>query len=414
MEPSTPPSQQEQAKQPEALQPLPNGQQRDIPIGGRFGRYDSSYWKGLLAAFGLRYLSRPWLRPSFDHPMNSPDYSYGAKHKYSLVAGAIMEGVTAYYGMKTWGDIRSILAEAVAWEKNKEEKDVTFFDFWSSDNTIVKQTMNNFIKYNVQRALVNTAFFLPFIPGAKKYFERHNFTGEAGVDFGMAANSAYLLRDVIVRRPTPFEELQSLIDRKINHAEHFADKLVATDLFDIYERHATMHPSKSFMPLRGTEKWHDVAELFSRMADLMNQTYHNQVPSEHVEFGFSRFVYLVGHQMINPDKIDQSRAYVEIAAKYGVDALKHAHQQLKSGIELARVLKDYPMATPPLAEKPTADLEPYQPPLGQDPEKSMIDNPVITPSHQKIIEKKQPLESFGQRERAHQQEVAAVPAQLSV
>lgn len=341
------PQQQEQAT-PENN---PASARAEIPIVGRFDRYRSSYWAGMVAALGMRYIPRPFWRQHFDQ--KSTPESHFDKHKYSAFAGAMMTGVAGYYAMRTWADIRTVFAQTVAWEAGKDVGDVTFTDFWNSKNSVVQQTINNYIKFNVKRFAVNSVFFAPFF--AKKTFQKLNLHGESGVDFGVAANAAYLFSDVMTRQVTPFEEMQSLIDGKINHADHFADKFVATDILDIYERHAAGNKSKSFMPLRGTEKWNDALALFDRMAELMNQKYGNEVAHEHARFGFSKFIHLLGTGKLDPAHIDNARAFVEIANHYGVKEVDKAAGELAKGTELASLMERYPLAAEPLKNGPESE-----------------------------------------------------------
>jgi len=363
-----------------------------IPISGRFDQYRSSYWSGAIAALGLRYASRPFLKQNWD----KPDASHFETHKYSGIAGAIMYGVAGYYAYTTWNDMKQIMSEAVAWEKGKDPKDVTFRDFWNSDNTVVKQTINNYATYNMRRLAVNAAFFLPFLakPLAKKFAFLRN--PELGVDLGVAANAAYLFSDILTRRVTPFEELQTLIDTKVNHTDHFSDKVQSSELLDVYERHAQYSPedkTHSFLRQRGTPQWDESCKLFDRMAELINQTYGNEPMHEKANFGFSKFIYMMGHGMIDPDHIDRSLVCVEIANLHGPKNAEAAMSELRSGSTIDDIRTQFNVPVPQ-----TAPAEPA----------------VTTSSHHKIIEQKQHSASFSDRQQAAKQEALAKPATLAV
>jgi hypothetical protein len=339
---------------------------QDIKISGRFDQYRSSYWAAAVAVLPIRYAARPFLSAFWDQhePKN-----FLKKHSYSALAGVFMQGVAGFYAHRTLQDMKSICSEALACEFNKDPKDVTFTDFRNSKNTIVQQTVKNYISYNLRRFGVNTTFFLPFIlqPFLKNNRLFQKMRAENGVDLGVAANAAYLFRDVIVRKITPFEEIQSLIDRKINQSDHFTDQIQATDLMDVYERHATEGYVKSFLSKRGTAEWPGVQELFERMSDLVNQTYKNTQPHEHADFGFPQFIYLVGNGLIEPDQMEKSRGFVELANKHGVGAVKEANKELQDGVPLNKVMQEYDIHPPhietPISVEPdlvpTASLKPH-------------------------------------------------------
>src|SRR5690606_3520777 len=120
-----------------------NNSRDQIKISGRFDQYRSSYWAALVALLPARYFFRPFNRKSWENPAAS----HFEKNRYSGIAGLFMSGITAYYALTTWKDMHSILSEAVAAEFNKDPKDVGFRDFWKSKNTIVQQTIHNYVKY---------------------------------------------------------------------------------------------------------------------------------------------------------------------------------------------------------------------------------------------------------------------------
>jgi hypothetical protein len=100
----------------------------------------------------------------------------------------------------------------------------------------------------------------------------------------------------------------------------------------------------SFMVQRGTAQWDRSMAVFSRMADLMNQSYGNEVAHEHAQFGFSKFTHLLGTHKLDPDHIDRAAAYVEIANRYGVDEVEKAAKLFERGADVEQVLAEYPLA----------------------------------------------------------------------
>jgi len=333
---------------------------QNVEISGRFDQYRSSYWAAMLAAFGLRYLPKMAFRvPEGKSP------TFGNKHIYSAVSGAMFEAVTAFFAFSTYKDMRNIFAESLSWEMHKPKEDVGFFDFLRSKNTVVQQTVSNYLWYNGKRLAVNSLFFLPYVakglantklfaplfnllkPGSKLHPE--NWHWETGAEIGLTANAVNLLGDVLNRRMTPFEALQAAIDRKINHADHASDKWTAEDLFDIYERHAANGKIGSFLAHRGTPQWDASMAIFERMAELMNETYGNVHSTNDSDFGIPKFIYLVGHNLIQPNNPEQTLAYIELANAYGnegIPNLQKVLEQVKQGTDLNTALQAYPLALP--------------------------------------------------------------------
>ncbi len=333
----SPPDKPAPSEEQKAVAPQP-----DIKITGRFDQHRSSYWSGWLAIAGGRYATRPFLR----HHWDAPNGSHFNRHKYAAGAGVLMNSVAAYYAKHTWDDMHSIFCQPLAWEFNKDPKDVNLKDFLNSKNTIVHQTIENYKKYNTRRFTVNSAFFLPLLVPVLNLFLKKpvfkNIHPETGVDLGMAANAGYLFSDVLSRKATPFETMQYIIDSKINHTEHSGDQITAGDLLDIYERHAAKGGICSFKGQRGTPEWDRSTELFERMANLLNQTHNNIVATEKADFGLSKFIFLVGHGMIDPENIERSQANVEIANFHGVEAMKALAAGGKE-MSLEQVVAAYPV-----------------------------------------------------------------------
>lgn len=311
-----------------------------VKISGRFDQYRSSYWAALVPLLSARYIFRPFDRKHWDDPKpGEKPPTHFQKHRYSGIVGLFMSGITSFYAYRTYKDMKSIFREPLAWEFNKDPEDITLADFHRSKNTIVKQTVGNYVKYNLRRFGVNTVFFLPF--AFKGFFKKHDLHPETGVDIGIGANALYLFTDVLSRKMTPFEELQSLIDRKVNHAERYGDQVTAADLLDVYERHAPRGPIDSFLTYRGKPEWDKAMRIFERMADLMNQTYHNTIPHEKADFGFPKFVYLVGNDMIDPDHIDLSMAGIEIANRDGIPTAIRFADDVKHGAKFEQLAQKY-------------------------------------------------------------------------
>jgi hypothetical protein len=313
-------------------------------ISGRFDQYRSSFWAAAVAVLSVRYALKPFARNHWETGKN-----FLAKHSYAAWTGGIMYATVGFYAWRTWKDMRNIFAEALAWEFDKSPDKVTFSDFQHSKNFIIRDTMKRYIKYNLRRALVNATFFMPFI--LKPLAEKYNWHGEAGVDAGMAANGVYLFSDVMSRRITPFEALQSTIDRKVNHVSSASDEITANDLLNIYE-HAAEGTPHLFSLQRGTPRWEQSVKLFDRMAKLMNQTYHNEVQNEVANFTFPKLIYLIGNGLIDPDHQNRTRAYVEVANRYqGMKEVKEMQRSLREGQPVNILLQGYGVAPLPNLEE---------------------------------------------------------------
>lgn len=318
---------------------------QEISITGRLDRYRSSYWAMAVAVLPIRYVFKQFLPDRWTKWKNgNKTAAFLATHLYSGLAGLFMEGITFYHARRTKKDIQSIFSQALAWEFDKDAKDVTWSDFTKSTNSIVKQTLENYYGLNLRRAAVNATFFAPFL--LKPFFKTERWHPELGADIGLTTEAAYLLRDVMVRKSTPFEELQATIDLKINHANSVADKVEPADLLNIYERHAAKGAIDSFIGQRGTPQWDRSMEIFTRMADLMNQSYSKVTPHEHADFGIPKFIYLVGHNLIQPGDIERTRAYIEVANRHGIPALKKVVKDMQQGMDLEHAMKPYPVSLP--------------------------------------------------------------------
>jgi hypothetical protein len=325
---------------------------RHTEIAGRFDQYRSSYWGGAIAALGLRYGLRPFFRKSSQANPEDTSVNYSQRYRFGAVTGLIMYGISSIYAWKTYKDVRNVFAEAVAAETGKKADDVNLIDLWKSKNSIVKRTMGNFFKYNLRRFGVNTVFFTPFIPLAGKalfnsdFFKRHKLQyGDTPVEWGVAANSGYLVSDIFTRKITFFEELQNLIDHKINHTDRSGEMITANDLISLYDRDEREVKGRAATNIMSTPAWPRMQALFGRMADLMNQTYGNKPNTEGANLTVPTLIYLFGHELIRAGAPERNAAYVEIANRYGIEGAKRASAMVAKGIKLDDVLAKFPVVT---------------------------------------------------------------------
>lgn len=341
---------------------MPGGDASVSPRGGlpdmrgRVNHHTSGYWALTIPALSVRYLAesaagvigtnRKKLAESFKSPwlqkiaqMSERDAEKALDKVEAPIVGTFMMAVSSLYLNRTYQDIKHAFAEPVAWEMNKKPEDVGLLDLIRSKNTLVEAARHNFVKYNSRRYAVNTPFFSYLLPG-KKVEPKHAILG------GVSANSLYLMSDVLWRKETFFERMQSFVDDKILHTDQLGDKIAAVDLVNLYELHARdKNPSYRFDGRMDTQGWNNQMQIFGRVAELMNQTYGNEPNKEKANFTLSKMIYLMGHGLISAENVDRSMAYVELANKNGMDAVKEVASHDKgSGEDVAFAREKYHLA----------------------------------------------------------------------
>ena len=60
-------------------------------------------------------------------------------------------------------------------------------------------------------------------------------------------------------------------------------------------------------------------------------------------FQMPKFLYLLGHGMFDPFRAEESIMYMEIANKYGMSAVKQAHEAVKKGMSIATIEDKFPI-----------------------------------------------------------------------
>jgi len=330
----------------------------ETQITGRFGQYQSGFWQLALPALSARYIGRTISQFFNWHDSPNPFL----KRLYAIGTGLVMVGFTTFYAKRTLDDMKRIFSQAVGCELGKDPQEVGLRDLWKSENVIVHRTMRNFFKYNARRYATNATFFNSLIPAVgRKIDEKGKFDIYSSVDAGIGITGTYLISDVINRKETFFERLQNFIDIKINHAGRAGELITANDLIALYDMQAKENnPAHSISSLMATEQWSSVQAFFARMADLMNQTYHNTPAESQANFTIPTLIYLLGNGLLDPQKTEQSLALVEVANRYGMDAVKQMAVALQSGAKLEDIL-------------PQSDAQGMQQPAGANlPEESVI------------------------------------------
>jgi len=339
--PSLPASQQPQEDNPAKFE--------HTQISGRFNQYTSAYWALALPALGIRYAIR-FVGKILDHGEVENKFIKPIGQNFGPLVGTYMSGLAVFYGLKTYKDMKTVLRETVAYENGKNKAEIGFFDLWKSENTIVRRTIHNSVKYTLRRVLVNLPFF--FKPIANKFMSDEwrskwikDITPYDMADAGVATNMFYLATDVFSRKITFFEALQSFIDKKINHSDNVSEHVKAEDLMGLYRLHIRDNsPDEQFATKVTSPAWQNNQVLFGRMASLMNQSYGNQVKAEHADFTLPKLIYLLGHGLVKPSNMENSLAYIEVANRHGMNAVKKLQEQLEKAVPLEQAMQAFPVA----------------------------------------------------------------------
>lgn len=298
-------------------------------VSGGFNQHTPPYWRLMIPALMARYIPR-WA--------NSIRGLQDAKRNavYDIAAGTWAMGVTAYFAMRTGQDIKNVFAESVAYELDKKPTDVTVSDLAHSDNKALRKARKNFIFYNSLRAAINSSFFASFVPGGPWH-------GKDSVDLGVGLNGGYLLSEVMLRDSTFFEQVQNFIDRKVNQDNSLGEDINPIELTRLYERNALDNDrDNAFKGRTDTQMWKQSQVIFRRMADLMNHSYQ-PTETRKDNFKLPKFLYLVGHNLIQPKNVEQTLAYIEVANKYGMSALKDLVREIDDGVNLQSAMQRYPL-----------------------------------------------------------------------
>lgn len=276
---------------------------------------------------------------------------------FDTTLGAYMFGVTGTYEYNVYKNIRKVYAETVAYEDDKRPESIRLSDFRHSNNRLVQNTMLNFRDKTFSRLGTDLGFFgrwLGYVHPSLSMLKNFKFGETIG-----GLKLAQSLGSVYTRRNTIFEEICSLIEKKINPIRGISESITAPDLIDVYQNYAhTVEPRRAFhdITIHQTSDvidWKRAESVFSLAAELMNRTYkykHNRVDEMPAEmrvradpgnFTLPKFLYLLGHDLIDPAKPEQSMAYVQVANQYGMQAVKQLQASLEKGMALEEAIKPY-------------------------------------------------------------------------
>lgn len=277
--------------------------------------------------------------------------SISRAYDYGLGTGSLF--MTGYYANRVASDIKKVFAETVAYELEKDPKDISYRDIWNSQNHLVKEVRSNFIHKNIGRVGSDLIFFggaLAHVP-RMGFLKKYSFS-----DLGVGVKGAQLVGEMLNKHSTIFEDLIQLIDNKMNPLKGLGAPITVGDTFDLYQKYTQIHDPKATFrdALSGQNHdgrdWPKAQAIFKRVTELMNLTYKykhiGRQPSEteqlQADFALPKFLYLLGNGMIDTYKPEETMAYVEVANAYGIPAVRQLQRALERGIPVEQALTNYP------------------------------------------------------------------------
>lgn len=281
---------------------------------------------------------------------------------YNAALGVGSLALTLSYSGMVYKDIKNIFSDVVAAEFDKDPKDVTFQDISRSDNKIIQQTINNFWSKLAQRAGVDLLFF----PAA---WMRNQSLGDLGL--GLIGGQMFL--DTWKRKPTMFEDLVTFTNNKINPRNGLGQQVSVGEVFDLYQHYNDrFHPEVMFSNVieRSSDEsrqWSQSQPIFQRITELMNQTYaykhtsqldaETGEPIHQADFPLPKFIFMLGHDLIDTRQPEQTLTLLEIANRQGIPAVKQALGMIAQHQPLEQVRQHFHVTLPTSAAKTNGNDE---------------------------------------------------------
>lgn len=262
---------------------------------------------------------------------------------------------------KVLHDIQSVYKESVAYELGKDASQVNDDDIFASNNEIIQATVHNYQSKLTQRLAISALPFLKNIPAIR------------ALQFGDAAIGAWGIfwaYDTWGREPTMLELFSDFVNDKLSPKFGIGDPIKPSDIINLYQHYSLkFKPDWAFTNVATSDisedkLWLQSEGIFREIATLMNESYNYKhkssidpdtgLPVQTANFQLPKFIYLLGHGLINIHKPDWSMAFVKIANEYGMDAVKEVERAFKRDMDLESILKKYPVS---LDHKIGADRE---------------------------------------------------------
>ncbi len=297
------------------------------------------------------------MKTARDHDKTTRTKAFERYYDYALGLGSTL--LTMYYAWRVSSDIKKVFAETVSYEHGKEPSQLSVKDFWNSDNVLVQSTVNNYMKKNAVRLGTDTVFFfgpLLHVTGLSKIPGIARIAGLPFSDLGVGIKGGQLLMEIQNKEMTTFEYLLNMIDSKLNPTRGIGDHIKPSEIIDLYQKWASIKDPKAGFRDATIYQDHDGMSwaksevIFTRVTDLLNGTYKYKHPDNNLpvdetapNFALPKFLYLLGHNMIDTYKPEQTLAYVEVANRFGIEGVKNMKEMLERGVGLEQVMEKYPV-----------------------------------------------------------------------
>jgi len=299
----------------------------------------SEFIRLLLLAFPTRYIARALT--SFI----SPKHKGPQQMLYGLAMGAGSTFLTLQYGALVKNDIKNLFSEAVALEKDASADQIGYREIATSQNTIVQSTLKTFHQRMLKRLGSDALFFLTApLTMLNKGPLQYDDAKTAVTDSVVGLKGLMAISETWNRKTTMFEDLVTFVNNKINPRNGLGQPIGMGELFDLYQHYAEVHqPDKMFRNVLSQDTSQSQlnainAPIFTRMAELMNLTYaykHGNVASDAVaqaNFALPKFIYLLGHDLIDPTRPERTLAFIEVMNAYGAAEVQQVKAQMDAGM----------------------------------------------------------------------------------
>ncbi len=298
---------------------------------------------------------------------------------YSRFLGGAFILLASSYALKVYKDLKHVFSETVAMETGKKQEDISFWDIKNSSNRIVEKSTSNFFWRTFERSVMSVPLF--FVS---------RFLPRVLPDFMVGAMGLKIFSETWNRKITMFEDLVGFINNKINPQNGLGQPITTSDIFDLYQHYSFQYAKdKAFNnviehDVKETRAWGKSQLLFSRIAELMNLTYAYKhatkydadgKPVRQADFALPKFIYLLGHDLIDGMNPERSLVYVELANAKGIDAVKAAKAAFAMGASADEVAKEHGIKLPQPTQ-PSTTVHADQPkPTGTNLSTAMQDAP---------------------------------------
>lgn len=262
---------------------------------------------------------------------------------YSTMVGLGSGALSWQYSRMVRRDIQNLFSEAVAEEKGIPQPQVTFDDIKNSDNKIIQRTVENY-RGKMWSRLGSDALFLLAAP----------LRSAAITDGLLGLKGIEIFSDTWKRKTTMFEDLVTFVNNKINPRNGLGQPVTQGEIFDLFQHYSeAFAPEKMFnnvLSRNASGRWAHSQPIFQRITELMNETYaykhttpadYNAAKMSGSDFPLPKLIYMLGHDMIDPDRPERTLALVEIMNEHGSAATKHAIAQMDAGVSPHDVLKPF-------------------------------------------------------------------------